>query len=117
MFFNAYVEAALWASTDETNENGGEPLDKNYSELDLTEKCQEKMLEDCQSFYDSHSEKWLDDAGAGHDFWLTRNGAGEGFWSRKPSVYGEHAQELYEAAKTFSAVHLYVTDSGEIDCD
>jgi len=116
MFFNAYVEAALWSSTDETNENGGEPLDKNYSELDLTEQCQGKMLEDCQKFYDAHSIKWLDDAGAGHDFWLTRNGYGEGFSSRKPSVYGEHAKELYEAAKAFSAVYLYVTDSGEIDC-
>lgn len=112
-FLTAYIKTALWSSTD----NSGEPLDKNHDESDLTYKHRQKMEADCFKFYSENHYKWDDDGQAGHDFWLTRNDHGEGFLSRKPSVYGEHAQELYEAAKTFSTVYLYVTDNGEIDCD
>lgn len=115
-FFEAYVACALWSSNDETTEQGGEPLDKNYSESDLTENCRETMLQDCREFYEKHSEHFNNDSQAGHDFWLTRNECGVGFLDRKPEVYDGHASTLYEAAGAFPATTLYVTSKGKIDC-
>ena len=34
-FTLAYIEAALWSTNDQSNEQGGEPLDKNYTIDDI----------------------------------------------------------------------------------
>jgi len=80
-FTKAYIEAALWTSTDESTPEGGEPMDANYGITDLAPETLERIKADCASFQGQHLEDNHDDvAQAGHDFWLTRNGHGAGFW-------------------------------------
>jgi len=125
-FINAYIGCALRASTDNSDsETGGEPLDDNYDESDLSPEAQATMETDCKSFYDDPSnqadlETWRDhfgsDSQAGHDFWLTRNGHGAGFWDR---FYGDTDEakagdRLTEASKSYGSADLYVGDDGQI---
>jgi hypothetical protein len=49
-FFTAYIEAALWSSTDESDDSGGEPLDKHYDETDIAPETLAKMGADCAAF-------------------------------------------------------------------
>ena len=49
-FTRAYIEAALWSSTDEADEGGGEPLDKNFSLLDISQPTLKRMIADCKKF-------------------------------------------------------------------
>ena len=42
-----YIEAALFSTNDESTPEGGEPLDNNYNESDLTPECRAGMREDC----------------------------------------------------------------------
>ena len=120
-FFDAYVEAALWSSTDESRPDGGDPLDKNYVPSDIARETFEKMRADCERFQTEHEEyltaentstRYGVDAQAGHDFWLTRNGHGCGFWDgdwTEPA-----ATTLTEAAHKFGSYDLYVGDDGKI---
>ncbi|OQM74930.1 hypothetical protein [Manganibacter manganicus] len=55
-FFRSYVGAALWSSNDESDENGGEPMDSNYDISDLSPDCLESMLKDCAAFYAANLE-------------------------------------------------------------
>lgn len=116
----AYVECALWSSTDDE----GEPLDR--SSADLSQEASDEMYRDCADFCQLVTEQYgirtfdgWDSAQLGHDFWLTRNGHGAGFWDR---YYGaddprtENGRKLTEAAKTFGECDLYVGDNGEIYC-
>lgn len=122
-FLDAYIEAALWSSTDESTPQGGEPLDDNYGPEDLTPETKAKMAEDCKKFQsenaDTLSASGLPDSQAGHDFWLTRNGHGSGFWDEEddgdPAVKAA-LEALTSASKKFGETHLYVGDNGEIDC-
>ncbi len=120
-FTRAFFEAALWSSYDEAEENGGEPLDKNYSLDDIDPTVTQKLADECAEFQDKH-EKELDDDNclssyhpleqAGHDFWLTRCGHGCGFWDgdwTEPA-----ATILTDASKAFGNVDLYVGDDGKI---
>ena len=111
-FTAAYIEAALWSSTDESNEQGGEPLDKNYGPDDITPDTQKQMEKDCREFYRAHNAKWSDDSYAGHDFWLTRNHHGAGFWD---GDYPEpQATELTDAANAYGSFGLYVGYDGKV---
>ena len=124
-FFDSYVEAALWSSNDESDESGGEPLDKNYGPGDLAPSAEKKMLADCKAFLD-RAWSLLEEAPArirnhpaiemaGHDFWLTRNGHGAGFWDGDwPEPLGD---ELTKISKRFGETNLYVGDDGEIYAD
>ena len=88
-FADSYVETALWSSNDESDPNGGEPLDKNYDASDIAPASLAAMKRDCDKFQ-SENRELLDraeegdghttSARQGHDFWLTRNGHGAGFW-------------------------------------
>lgn len=81
IFTTAYIEAALWSSTDNADETGGEPLDLNYSISDIAPETLAEMVADCADFQASFGEYIARDLlRAGHDFWLTRNGHGAGFW-------------------------------------
>lgn len=118
-FTMAYVEAALWASTDDE----GEPLDKQYDLTALAPETVEKMVRDCANFKDANRATWAgarlndqdctEDASAGHDFWLTRTGAGVSF--RDSGRWEPDAgMSLYKAAKAFGEADLYVGDDGKI---
>ncbi len=84
-FTQHYLVAALWSSTDNSNEQGGEPLDANYDLSDLSVAALQSAKEDCECFQKDNAT-WLDHAGTteqnGHDFWLTRNQHGAGYWDR-----------------------------------
>jgi hypothetical protein len=120
-FTQAYIEAALWSTTDESDpETGGDPLDDNYGIDDLDPDCMAKMVADCAKFQTENQDaidsaecsrgsgEYSQDAQAGHDFWLTRNGHGAGFWDGDWSE--PQATQLDEASKAFGEVYLYVCD-------
>ena len=128
-FFRSYVGTALWSTHDESDpETGGDMLDENYDESDLSDECREAMLRDCASFYARN--RWhihCDGAPlsnedgsiaareadmAGHDFWLTRCGHGAGFWD---GDWPEPAASILDkASEAFGNVDLYVGDDGKI---
>jgi len=114
-FTLAYIECALWSSTDESGEAGGECLDLHYDARDLAAATLAAMVTDCDDFReyakDLLAKSGLSDEQAGHDFWLTRNGHGAGFWDRGLGVVGD---ELTKAAKSFGERNLYVGDDGMI---
>ena len=118
--FDGYVTAALWSSTDESDENGGDPLDKNYTAQDIEPDTLAQMRSDCEQFTARYGneiarakqiDKSYTDGHAGHDFWLTRNGHGAGFWDRELGVIGD---TLTLATEAFGEYNLYVGDNGEI---
>lgn len=84
-----YLVTMLWAETDNADEQGGEPFDKNFDITDIEDKSVEQAKKDCDEFYKKAQaalEKEGFDIGEldletlGHDFWLTRNRHGAGFW-------------------------------------
>lgn len=112
-FTIAYIEAALWSSTDESDEKGGAPLDANYCLDDIAPETLASILDDCKAFQRDHA----DDIGgelerAGHDFWLTRNGHGAGFWDGDWD--DDIGQRLTDASDVYGSVNLYVGDEGLI---
>lgn len=117
-FFNAYVEAALFTTSDGSDESGGVPLDKNYAVADIAPSTLREMRRDAEAFVKSaEHDDLLHGAGdyerAGHDFWLTRNGHGAGFWDGDwPKLQGERLDAL---TRTFRGGYdLYVGDDGKI---
>lgn len=122
-FLTAYIECALWSSTDNSRDDGGDPLDDNYSAGDLAPETLDRMREDCREFTESAEWQAAHDAGfwsaeqGGHDFWLTRNGHGAGFWDRYWGGHdGEaHGKALTALAKSFGSVDMYVGDDGRIN--
>lgn len=123
-FTLAYIECALWSSTDESDEAGGEPLDANYDIDDIAPEAMERMTADCAKFQAMHRillvkarydlreyREWSNAELAGHDFWLTRNDHGAGYWDRG---LGEVGDKLTDAAKAFGECWLYVGDDDKI---
>lgn len=121
-FTIAYLIAALWTETDETNpEQGGDPLDDNYGIDDIEPETLAEMIEDCRQFQGAHAELINDDnvavgsdhscdARAGHDFWLTRNHHGCGFWDgdwNEPA-----ATKLTDVSNAFGEYNLTATGDG-----
>ncbi len=109
----AYIAAALWSSTDEADESGGEPLDANYGAEDLEPDALAKMTADCTAFLTANAaDIGSEFSDAGNDFWLTRNGHGCGFWDGDwPKEAGKR---LTDAAHWFGEVNLYVGDDGKL---
>lgn len=114
-FFAAYVETALWSSTDESTPSGGDPLDENYGVQDIAPATLSEMERDARNFYASEEEAIFDSgltpARAGHDFWLSRNGHGAGFFDEGAGLVGDHLQD---AAERYGEYYLYVGDDGMI---
>lgn len=117
-FIGAYLEAALWSSTNEE----GEPLDENYSTGDFAPETESRLVNDARTFFQmNRSSIEADDSSdirrhgryalAGHDFWLTQNGHGSGFWDGGWPQFGDL---LTKSAKSFGQVDLYVGDDGLI---
>lgn len=116
-FTRAYIEAAFWASTDESDESGGAPMDDNYGFQDLDERSVQEITQDCQKFQEENAadleefselmsgKEWSGMEQAGHDFWLTRCGHGVGFWDRDA---GEVGERLTKASEAFGEAYLFV---------
>lgn len=122
-FFDGYIGAALFASNDESDNNGGDPFDENYGADDIAEDTRREMWSDARAFFMAFnsdiaqaSHKIAGEANlfnqAGHDFWMTRCGHGVGFldgdWSEP------FASQADKAAKSHGDYHLYVGDDGLI---
>ena len=109
-----YMETALWSSTDESDESGGEPMDKNYDIYDISEESIVEAKKDIKKFVDK-AGSLLDDVDpeqAGHDFWLTRNHHGAGFWDGDyPEDIGD---KLTKLSHEFGEKWPYVGDDGKI---
>ena len=127
-FTQAYIEAMLWSSNDESDEYGGKPLEDNYSIEDFAPETLEKIIAECKQFQEENADdleqvpdmRFATDShgnnsctgyeSAGHDFWLTRNGHGAGFWDRD---YDQGVMDrLTEACKKFGECWVYVGDDG-----
>ena len=126
----AYVQTALWSSTDDNDQ----PMDRDYDINDLATDTLATMETDLNNFFDLlesttyNNEQSLLDVALGfadssvrdndpygtiaHDFWLTRNGHGAGFWD---GDYGDDVgYKLTAIAETFPEVNLYIGDDGMI---
>ena len=110
-FTRSYIETALWSSMDNANDQGGEPLDENYSAADIDPHTMAQMIADCTAFQERNAEllsdSGLSDKRAGHYFWLSRNGHGSGF-------FDENLDALQDAAEAYGEFDLYVGDDGVI---
>ena len=108
---SAYINAALWSSTDENDK----PLDSIYSINDISPKTLKTMRMDCEEFtrkaWNLIVEADISPSTVGHDFWLTRNGHGAGFWDRG---LGDIGDKLTTLCKEFPNVDLYVGDDNLI---
>jgi len=116
-FTRAYMQAMLWAETDNSNDQGGDPLDQNYDETDFSDDAMERIINDCKQFQqqaqlENYSEE-IAGKMAGHDFWLTRVGHGAGFWDGDwPEAEGKRLTDLSEK---FGNVDVYVGDDGQLE--
>ena len=121
-FTIGYIACALWSSNDSSNDQGGDPLDQNYTAEDFSPEALEKIKADCKKFQEDNAEilskiSYLkndstDLAHAGHDFWLTRNGHGSGFWDG--DLPNEIANPLVEASHRFGECDITVGDDGKL---
>lgn len=120
-FEQGYIECALWSSMDDSNDQGGEPLDQNYSITDIEPDTLDGMIKDCNEFIKANSkeiETALDEGAdysqLGHDFWLTRNRHGAGFWDRD---YADELtrEALSEAARKCGEVDLFINDNNQVE--
>jgi hypothetical protein len=77
-FLSSYIETALWSSMDNTNDQGGEPLDKNYSASDLAPETLTRMTTDCEQFQAKYTiavnaldyvSGDFEESRVAHDFW------------------------------------------------
>lgn len=127
-FTAGYITCALWASSDNADDSGGQPLDANYSEADIAPETLARMVADCAEFQADNAGTlataygfaasarrttagMYKPANAGHDFWLTRNGHGAGFWDRD---FGAAGDALAAAAKSYGTADLEVGDDKKI---
>lgn len=114
-FTKAYIECALWSSTDIE----GEPLDALYSIDDIESDTIKQMTKECADFQECNKDAltqaynvagYSEDM-AGHDFWLTRNRHGAGFWDRGLQQVGA---ELTRFAHAYGSVDLIVGEDGKV---
>ena len=110
---DSYFETMLWSSSDNATDDGGEPLDANYSADDIAQDDKAAQIAQLASFL-SNAQQYLTTAQerdtVAHDFWLTRNGHGAGFWDGN-YVYGDVLTAL---AKLYGECDPYVGDDGKL---
>ena len=113
-FFEAYVECALWSTTDNSDDNGGQPFDENYGPEDLSDETRAQMRKDCLSFLQDNAEDIPPERykQAGHDFWLTREGHGSGYWDGDWD--DEVGRRLTKASKAYGSFELMLGEDGKI---
>lgn len=119
-FTRAYIECALWSSNDESNEQGGEPMDANYDADDIAPDALTRIVSDCERFQRENAAllevSCLEAGQQGHDFWLSRNGHGAGFFDRYTGTTIESAacDQLQEICREFGTCDLYVGDDKQL---
>lgn len=117
-FVDAYIECALWSSTD----GDGNPLDDER--FTLSDEADEELRRSACEFWRAqwallakatftHNGQGTGsrEAHLGHDLWLTSHGHGSGYWDgdwQEPE-----ASALTAAAKALPSIELYVGDDGE----
>jgi hypothetical protein len=109
----AYVESALWSSTDDDDD----PMGVACTFQDIAPNTLAAMQEDLDSFLSANSDDvslFVEATGlsweyVAHDFWLTRNRHGAGFWSRGA---GDVGRRLTDAAHKYGESFLYAGDDG-----
>ncbi len=111
-FTAAYIECALWSSTDDN----GEPIDANYDVDSIDPQALHDVIVDCREFTTAYRELIAgQESQAGHDYWLTRNRHGAGFWDRGDDVYPESVREyLTRISHEAGSVDVYVGDDGQL---
>jgi len=111
---NSYLETALWSEMDNSNEQGGDPLDSKYDVENIDPETLKQAEQDCLEFVEKAGAllEGLDMSQVGHDFWLTRNGHGAGFWDG--DYEKEIGQKLTDISKQFKNVDLVIGDDGMI---
>jgi hypothetical protein len=114
-----YLTCALWSSNDESNDQGGDPLDQNYEIGDIAPCALATLTADCAAFLEKFGElaaaQPAEPDQFGHDLWLTRCGHGTGFWDRDAKVYAPEARDAFDAfAEAAGNRDLYVGDDGLI---
>lgn len=126
-----YIVTALWSSMDESDDNGGSPMDENYGPEDIASDTLDTMRREVTDFlelierdrpgvFDVMADTvWHDPHQVGHDFWLTRNRHGAGFWDRYygdpgPGSATELGDYLTKWAKSYGSVDLYIGDDGAV---
>lgn len=124
-FVRGYITCALWSSNDESDESGGEPMDRNYNDDDLTFSCRKRMEDDCEDFVLANMADLVEYTQryaptgeyevwecAGHDFWLTRNGHGAGYWDRGLHELGDR---LTKAAHVYGEANLFINEEDQVE--
>lgn len=117
----AYVEAALWSSLDENDEEPS-PFDDWATIDDIAPETLAAMREDVTAFTAEADmipgADWWSDEQLGHDFWLTRNHHGAGFWDRHrgDTLEARAGDALTKAAHVYRDCDLYTGDDGRIHC-
>jgi hypothetical protein len=113
-FYTAFIECALWSTTDESDQ----ALDEKCDIDDLSPELVERLRADCNSFlyrcwfyFENEGKQHTPYTQAGHDFWLTRCGHGAGFWDGDWPTYGGMLTKLSES---YGNVDLYIGDDGKI---
>jgi hypothetical protein len=116
-FTQAYIECALWSSTNDA----GDPLDSAHDASSIAPETLARMQADCAKFQADNARLLTDEnylgnhsmiPMAGHDFWLTRNGHGAGFWD---GDWAKPAADLLTAScKQFGGCDLYLGDDALI---
>lgn len=116
-FVMAYLECALFAETDNADDSGGEPLDRNFGIEDFSDEARVEAMDECKDFMELVRENVRDVpedyevSQAGHDFWLTRNGHGAGYWDRG---LGDVGDALTKWAKSMGTRNVIVGDDGKL---
>jgi hypothetical protein len=112
---DAYIETALWSSTDDE----GNALYRTFDASNIATETKAKMLAEISGFVSEADEAGVDIGGlpqsfeqVAHDFWLTRNRHGAGFWDGDYEAPADKI--LTRIAHRFGEVDLYVGDDGMI---
>lgn len=111
-FVDAYLEAALWASS---VPDGEKPLDdQGYSISDFDQEAVNQAVDESNDFIRENLQL-LEAVGTmqqhGHDFWLTRNRHGAGFFDRG---YGNLGKLLTKSAHAYGGKNAYAGEDGKV---
>jgi len=113
----AYFIAMLWSTMDNSDEQGGDPLEDNYGVEDIAKEAVAESKKDIEKFLKLAEEKGVeltkyDTEQIGHDIWLTRAGHGAGFWDG--DYDDDDGEILTEISKILGNKDPYVGDDGLI---
>jgi hypothetical protein len=116
----SYLEAALWAETEQSTGQDPEPPDKKCAITDFAPESVAKAVTDCAAFEQKAGSLLHGIERRGHDvadvigfnFWLVRNGHRAGFWE------GDYLKDVSEAlttlAREFGAQTVLVGGDGQL---